>query len=192
MPDRRGHLASRRSDLQVALVGLLLAILVGLAGLWTMERIEAAQRAPLRDATDRLSYAVARAVADTAVPSQPYSPERLAALRAEGRPVFVNFTAAWCITCLVNEEIAFSDPAVAEAFAASDVAYLKADWTNRDPTITAALAEQGRSGVPLYLVYPAAGGAPEILPQILTAQTVLDAVRTAGREPGAQEARLVE
>lgn len=65
MPDRRGHLASRRSDLQVALVGLLLAILVGLAGLWTMERIEAAQRAPLRDATDRLSYAVARAVADT-------------------------------------------------------------------------------------------------------------------------------
>ncbi|MEO1191315.1 MAG: protein-disulfide reductase DsbD domain-containing protein [Pseudomonadota bacterium] len=116
------------------------------------------------------------ALKDGLVPSEPFSPARLAELRDEGRTVFVNFTAAWCITCLVNEEVAFTDPAVAKAFKAGNVVYLKADWTNRDPVITEALAAQGRSGVPLYLLYPRDGGSPEVLPQILTAGSVIQAL----------------
>ncbi|HKZ08197.1 MAG TPA: thioredoxin family protein, partial [Methylomirabilota bacterium] len=114
-------------------------------------------------------------------PWEPWSPRRLAEARAEGRPVFVNFTAAWCITCLVNERVALRSPAVAEAFARQQVVYLKADWTNRNADIAAALEGFGRSGVPLYVVYPrqrAGAGAAEpiVLPPILTEGTVLDAV----------------
>ncbi len=128
------------------------------------------------------------AVGDQLIPSEPFSPERVAELRAEGRPVFVNFTAAWCITCLVNEKIAFSDESVAQAFAEGDVAYLKADWTNRNSVITEALAAHGRSGVPLYLFYPRGGGAPAILPQVLTIGGVLEAVTVATAEPPLRQA----
>ena len=76
---------------------------------------------------------------------------------AKGRGVFVNFTAAWCVTCKVNEVAALSRPRVARAFAERNVAYSKADWTNRDDDIAAALAEHGRAGVPLYLYYPPDG-----------------------------------
>jgi len=113
--------------------------------------------------------------------SEPFSPERVAALQAEGRPVFVDFTAAWCITCQVNEQVALSSPRVADAFAQADAAYLKADWTRRDPAIAQALAEHGRAGVPLYLVYDARGGEPAVLPQVLTEGTVISAVRKAAR-----------
>lgn len=128
------------------------------------------------------------AVDNALIPSEPFSPERVAALRAEGRPVFVDFTAAWCITCLVNEELVFTDDGVAKAFATADVALLIADWTNRDPVITEALAEHGRSGVPLYLFYPNDGGAPAILPQVLTVGNVLQAVEAAQRRPRLQQA----
>ena len=90
--------------------------------------------------------------------AETFSPERLAALRAEGHPVLVNFTAAWCITCQVNGgAVFFWLPGVARAFKRSGAGYLVADWTNRDPTIAKALADQGRIGVPLYLVYGPAG-----------------------------------
>jgi thiol:disulfide interchange protein len=110
-----------------------------------------------------------------------FSPARLAALRAQGTPVFVNVTAAWCITCLVNERVALRGPAVAEAFARKGVVYLKADWTTRDAEITKVLESFGRSGVPLYVLYAGGGAgqppaAPTLLPQILTEGTVLDAV----------------
>jgi len=111
-----------------------------------------------------------------------FSPLRLAELREQGRPVFVNVTAAWCITCLVNERVALRSAAVAEAFARKGVVVLKADWTNRDTGITDVLASFGRSGVPLYLLYPpaapgrAAGGGPAVLPQILSEGLVIDAV----------------
>ncbi len=116
--------------------------------------------------------------------TQAWTPERVSALQAEGKPVFVNFTAAWCITCLANERVALSRQEVKDAFAAGKVVYLKADWTNRDSRIAQALAEQGRAGVPLYLFYPAAKGAqPEILPQLLTADLlVAAAARAAGRD----------
>ncbi len=134
------------------------------------------------------SGTVLATVGDEALASEPFSPERVAELRAEARPIFVNFTAAWCITCLVNEKIAFNDEGVVRAFADGDVAYLKADWTNRDPVITKALAEFGRSGVPLYLLYPKTGGPPTILPQILTVSGLLQAVETATKKPALQQA----
>ena len=95
--------------------------------------------------------------------SEAFSAQRLAALRAEGRPIFVNMTAAWCVTCLVNERVAISTEAVQQAFAAGGVAYLKGDWTRQDPAITTFLQQNGRDGVPLYVFYPAGGGQPIVL-----------------------------
>ncbi|ONG53542.1 cytochrome C biogenesis protein, partial [Pseudoroseomonas deserti] len=108
--------------------------------------------------------------------SEPWSEARLAQLRAEGRPVFVNMTAAWCITCKVNERVALQSDGVRKAFEAGNIAYLKGDWTDGGPAIAAVLRAHGREGVPLYLVYPAGGGAPVVLPQILTEQIVLQAL----------------
>ncbi|MDR6624737.1 thioredoxin family protein [Caulobacter segnis] len=112
--------------------------------------------------------------------AEAWSPERVAALRAEGRPVLVDFTAAWCVTCQVNEKVALSGGKVVEAFKARDAVFLKADWTNRDPVIAKALAEFGRVGVPLYVVYPRNGGEPVILPQLLTEGMVIEAIEKAG------------
>ncbi len=114
-----------------------------------------------------------------ALAGEPFSPDRLAALRAQGRPVLVNFTAAWCVTCQVNERIAFSSPSVAAAFRRAGAAYLVADWTNRDAVIAKALADQGRIGVPLYLVY-SGPGAPRVLPQLLTPEIVAAAIQARG------------
>lgn len=110
------------------------------------------------------------------LPSQPYSTSLLRSLRDRNRPVFVNATAAWCITCLVNEKLAFSSVEVRRAFGRKHVAYLVADWTNRNPEISALLQAHGRSGVPLYLYF--SPGAPEayVLPQILTPGEVLKAI----------------
>ncbi|PKM12670.1 MAG: thiol:disulfide interchange protein [Gammaproteobacteria bacterium HGW-Gammaproteobacteria-3] len=108
---------------------------------------------------------------------EPYSALRLAELRAEGKPVFLNFTAAWCISCLVNERVALSQASVIDAFEQSGITYLKGDWTNRDAEITKILAEFGRSGVPLYVYYPAGIDAePEVLPQLLTPEIVTQTV----------------
>ncbi len=104
--------------------------------------------------------------------AEPFSATRLAALRAEGRPVFVDMTAAWCVTCLVNERVAIDTTAVRQAFAQHNVAYMKGDWTRQDPRITDFLRENGRDGVPLYVYYPPSGP-PEVLPQILTENTVI-------------------
>jgi len=107
--------------------------------------------------------------------SEPYSPERLASLLAIG-PVFVNFTAAWCITCKVNDLVALSSGKVRAVFQMNNVSYLEADWTNEDPVITRALAEYGRSGVPLYLLYAKGNSTARILPQILTESIVIEAI----------------
>lgn len=113
----------------------------------------------------------------TASAGSVYSAERVLELRASGKPVFVNFTADWCITCLANERVALSQDAVLSAFRENNVAYLKGDWTNSDPEITEVLAQYGRSGVPLYLLFPAEPSAPAmVLPQILTTDIVLNAL----------------
>ncbi len=112
--------------------------------------------------------------------AETWSPEKVKDLQAAGRPILVDFTAAWCVTCQVNEKVALSGSKVAEAFKAQNAVYLKADWTNRDPVIARALAGFGRVGVPLYVVYPKNGGAPVILPQLLTEGLVIDAIEKAG------------
>jgi thiol:disulfide interchange protein/DsbC/DsbD-like thiol-disulfide interchange protein len=122
----------------------------------------------------------AQAEAAPAAGIEPYTPARLASLRADGRPVFVNMTAAWCVSCLVNERVALAPSAVRDAFATHRVAYLKGDWTRGDPAITAFLREHGREGVPLYVFYPAGSGTPIVLPQILTEAAVLEQLDRAG------------
>ncbi len=109
--------------------------------------------------------------------AEAFTPARLAELRAAGKPVFVNMTAAWCVTCLVNERVAIRSDAVRQAFATGNIVYLKGDWTRQDPAITAYLREHHRDGVPLYVYYPPSGGTPVELPQILTEGTVLAVLR---------------
>ena len=128
-----------------------------------------------------LAPAPPRAAAEVPSGAEPWSAVRVAELQAQGRPVFVNMTAAWCISCKVNERVALDTATVQGAFAAGRVAYLKGDWTRGDPAITALLRAQGREGVPLYLLYPAGGGAPKLLPEILTQGIVLAALEAAGR-----------
>ena len=99
-------------------------------------------------------------------------------------PVLVNFTAAWCVTCQVNERVAFSSPSVARAFSKANAVYLVGDWTNRDAAIGQALQAQGRIGVPLYLLYDAKGDAPTVLPQLLTPQIVEQAVERSSSGKG--------
>jgi thiol:disulfide interchange protein DsbD len=101
---------------------------------------------------------------------QPYDAARVAELTAQGRPLLLNFTASWCLTCLVNERNAFADAAVMRIFRGKGVTLMKGDWTNRDPAITKALADFGRAGVPLYVAYNSRPGSsgPVVLPQLLT------------------------
>jgi thiol:disulfide interchange protein DsbD len=108
-----------------------------------------------------------------------YTPDRLSQAVAAGRPVFIDATAAWCLTCKVNELGALSSRRVKQAFGAQNVLLLKADWTNRDAAITELLTKNGRLGVPLYLFYSkTSGGAAKILPQILTEDEVLAALKS--------------
>jgi thiol:disulfide interchange protein DsbD len=151
----------------------------GAAAVLALSALGAAVFAPYAAAT----ASVVRGPESAALAEQPYTPARLAELRAQGAPVFVNYTAAWCVSCQVNDRVALSTAKVAEAFHSQGVAYLKADWTRRDPVIAADLARFGRAGVPLYLVYPAGGGEPAVLPAILTEGVVLKAL-AAARAPG--------
>lgn len=113
---------------------------------------------------------------------QPYSPELLADLRSQGRPIFVNLTADWCLTCLANERIALDTAAVEAVFDELNVATIKGDWTNTDPKITELLQEYGRSGVPLYLWFPANHtGKGQLLPQLLTKDLVIDTLKDENR-----------
>jgi thiol:disulfide interchange protein DsbD len=108
---------------------------------------------------------------------EPFSTARVAELRAEGRPVFVDFTAAWCVTCQVNKKVALETAEVAAKMKALGVAAIRADWTSPDPEITRALQEFGRDGVPLYVLYSGKqDDPPSILPQILTPSIVITAL----------------
>ena len=107
---------------------------------------------------------------------EPYSQQRLSELRQAQKPVFVNLTADWCITCLANEKIAFTN-AFYQSLSDNQVTYLKGDWTNNDPEITKLLNQFQRSGVPLYLVYPEGEASAEVLPQILLENTLINAIQ---------------
>ena len=102
-----------------------------------------------------------------------FSRARMAEAVAAKKPVFVDFTAAWCITCLVNERVALETPGTRHAFEQTGTVKLKGDWTNKDPEITGLLKELGRAGVPLYLYWPAGADKPLILPQVLTEASIV-------------------
>ena len=105
---------------------------------------------------------------------QTYDETALQALIAEGKPVFVDFTAAWCLTCQVNKKVALNARPVRERFQDLGVVLMRADWTNRDDQITEALARYGRSSIPFYIYYPRGkGNSPVILPEVLTPGIVL-------------------
>jgi thiol:disulfide interchange protein DsbD len=106
---------------------------------------------------------------------QPWSPQAQAALVAQGRPVFVDFTAAWCVTCQYNKRTTLADATVLDDLAAKNVALLRADWTRRDPAVTHALAELGRNGVPVYAIYK--NGQPiQLLSEVLSVEEVREAL----------------
>lgn len=116
---------------------------------------------------------------------QPYSKSLVEELRSNGQPVLVDFTADWCITCKTNEAVALSRDGFRAAVKQYNVALVKADWTNQDPAISAALAEYNRSGVPLYLMYSADLSKPaEVLPQLLTQDMVIAAIQRAANGTG--------
>jgi thiol:disulfide interchange protein DsbD len=116
---------------------------------------------------------------------QTYSPQQLSGARAQGRPVLVNMTAAWCITCLANEKVVLASDSVSSAVAELGVLALKGDWTNQDAEIGKLLSQYGRTSVPLYLLYPAGGGEAKILPQILTREGLLSELKAAASRPPA-------
>jgi thiol:disulfide interchange protein/DsbC/DsbD-like thiol-disulfide interchange protein len=123
--------------------------------------------------------AVERAQAQLAAPAaagwQPWSSEAVNKTLAAGQPVFVDFTAAWCVTCQVNKQTVLQTASMDQAFAARSVVRMRADWTNRDEAITRELARFNRNGVPLYVLFDPKGSA-HVLPEILTERTVLDAL----------------
>jgi thiol:disulfide interchange protein/DsbC/DsbD-like thiol-disulfide interchange protein len=120
--------------------------------------------------TERAPAAPTKGLLDT----QPFSEAALAQARASGKPVFAWFTADWCLTCKVNEEVAIERNETLAAFKKAGVIVLRGDWTRRDPAITRYLTAQGAAGVPLYVWYPANGGAPEQLPQVLRPSTLAE------------------
>jgi len=128
------------------------ALLVTVAGLWGVAAIEKP----------------AAAAEAKAAGAEPFSEARLAALRAEGRPVFAYFTADWCVTCKVNEKTAIETDAVRDAFKDGNVAVLVGDWTDGDPALGRFIEQHNRAGVPLYLWYPKGSTEPKVLPQVLT------------------------
>ncbi|MBN8808235.1 MAG: thioredoxin family protein [Sphingomonas sp.] len=144
-----GRRQARGLGFGVAALVMLAAIAV--AGVWLVQR----------------AHRPAAAIANAAG-TEPFSETRLAQLRASGRPVFAYFTADWCLSCKVNERVAIDTDAVRAAFKAKNVATLVGDWTTGDPALGRFIAAHGRAGVPLYLYYPAGGGEPCELPQILT------------------------
>jgi thiol:disulfide interchange protein len=168
----------RQAGVNGMAIGLAAALLMGL-GLWWSGRRQAALKGgawwPALAALVGAAILIATVPQDAAVAASPaeagtvkFDEAKLADLRKEGRPVFLYFTADWCLTCKVNEKAAIERSEVTKAFADKHVVVMVGDWTRGDPAISRFLSAHGRSGVPFYLFYPAGGGEPRELPQILT------------------------
>jgi thiol:disulfide interchange protein DsbD len=161
-------------------VALALAGALGLGlGAWALGRAQRQGRGGFGAVLPALALLIALPFALPAAPpaaietAEAWSATRVEALRSEGKGVLLNVTAAWCITCQVNERLALRRDAVQAALATRGIVYLKADWTRGDPAITALLSAHGREGVPLYLFWPPGGGEAVILPEVLTEAMVL-------------------
>jgi thiol:disulfide interchange protein DsbD len=142
---------------------LAVACLVGAVGLGSLRELDAGSNGAAALAQGKVAW----------------SEQQVAELRNAGKPVFVDVTADWCITCIANETAVLLTDDVVQAFADHGVVYMVADWTNQDADIAALLKKHGRNGIPLYLMYaPGAAQAPLILPQILTKNTVLEALKS--------------
>ena len=162
-----------------AVARLLAALVVITAAVW-LAGLPRARVAAAAAALFAIALAVPAMRLDAPAPArdaawQPFSAERVAALAAAGKPVFVDFTAAWCVTCQVNKRLVLGRDDVLAAFRARRVELVRADWTRRDDDITRALAALGRSGVPVYVLYKP-GRAPLLLPEVLTRERVLAAL----------------
>jgi thiol:disulfide interchange protein len=175
----------RQAGVDGMVMGLAAAMLVALALWWVGTRQGAGQQAawwPLLPAAAAAAALVAvvqpapatatAARAATVGGAEPFDRTRLAALRAAGTPVFLYFTADWCLTCKVNEKTAIDRDEVRQAFVRGGVVTMVGDWTAGDADISRFLGEHGRSGVPLYLFAPAGGGEWRTLPQVLTPGTL--------------------
>jgi thiol:disulfide interchange protein DsbD len=130
----------------------------------------------LQEPLSRSSLSSAHSSANQDEEWEPFSPERLASARASGKPVFIDFTAEWCLNCKVNERVTLSRADVQAAFKKHNVVMLKADWTNADPAITAELNRFNRVGVPFYLLYSPNVAEPKVFPELLTPSLVLEAL----------------
>jgi thiol:disulfide interchange protein len=119
---------------------------------------------------------------------QPWSAEAVQKYQSQGRPVFVDFTASWCLSCQVNERVALGKPEVRKAFADGHVVLMRADWTRYDDSITRALNSFGRSGVPTYALYVPGEAQPRLLPEVLTPGIVTDALAQLPRASSQQAA----
>lgn len=165
-----GTFCGPMSSARTRAIALLAVVLIAVGGGWvSLAKFSASARTESSSAN-----------AAGGIPWQPFSQKALDDLLAEGKPVFVDFTADWCISCKFNERTAIDVPAVRAAFEKDGIVPVKADWTNANPEITAALKKFGRVGVPFYVLYPA--GKPDqpiTLPELLTEQIVLDALAKA-------------
>jgi thiol:disulfide interchange protein DsbD len=131
----------------------------------------------LAEATPTVAQSTTASTATAAGSWQPWTQDAVDAALAQNKPVFVDFTAAWCLSCKVNERVALETDAVKKAFADKNVALFKADWTHADPAISKTLQQYNRDGVPLYLLYsPKSKDTPQVLPEVLTPGIVLDAL----------------
>jgi thiol:disulfide interchange protein DsbD len=173
---------------------LLAGLLAIAAGLWALGRWSPSRRPAARLASRAAAFALAVAGLALALPHgapqagaqrvahagwSVWSEDAVQAGLARGTPVFVDFTAAWCVTCQVNKKLVLQSDEVEGRFQALGVERLRADWTNRDPAITAALEGLRRSGVPVYALYVPGRAAPILLPEVLTRRIVLDALDAA-------------
>lgn len=174
-----GRWSTPMKSTRVRWIGRGVALVFAVGGvLWVQSRTASIQEAEAQ-------AAAARERGDYVLEWQPYSPELIQQLRAEGRPILVDFTAKWCGICLVNKGTSLRGIGSTEAaYRENNVALVVADFTKKSPALTKELNEFGRDGVPLYLVYPADGGEPEILPNTLSPDIVADAVKRAAGAGG--------
>jgi thiol:disulfide interchange protein DsbD len=170
--------------LAALLAGFLLIAIAGwFLGRWPAQRWSTILAAIILAGFIALSTWAPKTLAVAASPSaspehawQPWSAEIVARYQSQGRPVFVDFTASWCLSCQVNERVALTTPEVRKAFADANVALLRADWTQHDEAIAQTLASLGRSGVPAYALYVPGEISPRLLPEVLTPGIVTDAL----------------